>query len=105
MSIFSAIVSKVFHQPLPPGADVIALLHRAAMERPVIEKLNWGQSMVDLLKLLNLDSGPDARRALALELRYSGDPNDMLHMNIWLHREVMARLAQRRAQMAPDLRH
>jgi len=105
MSIFSAIVSRVFHQPLPPGADVVAILHRAAMERPVIEPLNWGQSIVDLLKLLDLDSGPDARRALALELRYSGDPNDMLHMNTWLHREVMARLAQRRSQVTPDLHH
>ncbi|MBC9205759.1 DUF3597 family protein [Roseomonas aerophila] len=105
MSIFGAIVSKVFHPPLPPGADVIAILHRAALDRPIIEKLNWGQSIVDLLKLLNLDSGPDTRRALALELRYSGDPNDMLHMNTWLHREVMARLARAGVQPPLDPRH
>jgi hypothetical protein len=108
MSVLTSIMSKVFLDPHNrPGqpVDLPAMLNRMAEERPIIEPLDWGQSMADLLKLLSLDSGPHAQRALALELRYSGDPNDMLHMNRWLHREVMNRLAEKGAKVPPELRH
>ncbi len=108
MSVLSSIVSKVFqHQRVEPGkpVDVAATLDRMAEERPVLEPLNWSGSMVDMLKLLNLDSGPNARRALALELRYSGDPHDMLHTDNWLHTEVMKRLMEKAAQMSGSQKH
>lgn len=108
MSMLGSIMSKVFHGPHVEAGqqvDLPVLLDRMAEERPVLEPLDWGRSIVDLLKLLNLDSGPDARRALALELRYSGDPNHILQLNQWLHREVMNKLAEKGAKVPPELRH
>ena len=57
------------------------------------QPLNWKTSIVDLLKLLELDSGLQARKELAQELNYTGDTNDSASMNIWLHRQVMNKLA------------
>ena len=56
--------------------------------------LNWRTSIVDLMKLLDLDSSLDNRKELAEELGYTGDKDGSAEMNIWLHREVMRRLAQ-----------
>jgi hypothetical protein len=56
--------------------------------------LNWRSSIVDLMKLLDLDSSLDNRKELAEELGYTGDKDGSAEMNIWLHREVMRRLAQ-----------
>jgi hypothetical protein len=56
--------------------------------------LNWRSSIVDLMKLLDLDSSLDNRQELAEELGYTGDRDGSAEMNIWLHREVMRRLAQ-----------
>ena len=58
------------------------------------EKLDWRHSIVDLMKVVDLDSSFAARKELASELRYSGDPNDSAAMNIWLHKQVMAKLAE-----------
>ena len=55
--------------------------------------LNWRTSIVDLMKLLDIDSSLDNRKELATELGYSGDKDGSAEMNIWLHREVMRRLA------------
>jgi hypothetical protein len=57
------------------------------------EKLAWRTSIVDLMKALNIDSSLGARKELAKELGYSGDTNDSATMNIWLHKQVMAKLA------------
>ena len=65
--------------------------------------LNWRQSIVDLLKLLNLDSSVAARRDLAAELHYAGDVNDSAAMNIWLHRQVMQKLADNGGKVPADL--
>jgi hypothetical protein len=54
--------------------------------------LNWRSSIVDLMKLLDLDSSLDNRKALATELGYSGEKNGSAEMNIWLHRRVMEEL-------------
>ena len=57
------------------------------------EKLNWTTSIVDLMKLLSIDSSLASRKALAQELQYTGDMNDSAAMNIWLHRQVMNKVA------------
>lgn len=66
--------------------------------------LNWRTSIVDLLKLLNLDSSLDSRKELAKELNYSGDTSDSASMNIWLHRQVMNKLAANGGKVPADLK-
>ena len=68
------------------------------------EKLNWKTSIVDLMKLLGLDSSLNARKELAKELHYSGDTNDSAAMNIWLHRQVMTKLAANGGKVPAELR-
>jgi hypothetical protein len=77
-----------FPQPL----DVEGILTRIAARRR--ESLNWRRSIVDLLKLLNLDSSFAARAQLAQELGYGGRSEDSAAMNVWLHREVMRKLGE-----------
>ncbi len=57
------------------------------------QKLNWRTSIVDLMKLLDLDSSLEHRKQLAKELGYTGSTDDSAAMNIWLHKQVMAKLA------------
>lgn len=87
--------------PVEP-VDVEAILNDLA--RQVGQPLNWRTSIVDLLKLLSLDSSPQARKDLARELHYAGDMNDTAAMNIWLHRQVMVKLAANGGKLPPDLR-
>jgi hypothetical protein len=68
------------------------------------EKLDWKHSIVDLMKLLDLDSSLSARKELARELNYSGDTNDSATMNIWLHRQVMVKLAANGGKVPADLK-
>ena len=68
------------------------------------EKLNWRTSIVDLMKLLGLDSSLGARKALANELHFSGDMNDSAAMNIWLQKQVMTKLAQNGGKVPNELR-
>lgn len=68
------------------------------------EKLNWKTSIVDLMKLLGLDSSLAARKELAQELHYTGDTNDSASMNIWLHRQVMNKLAANGGKVPADLK-
>ena len=75
------------------------------MERQAPQPLNWRTSIVDLLKLLNLDSSLNARKELADELHYNGDRNDSAAMNIWLHRQVMIKLAENGGKVPAELRH
>jgi hypothetical protein len=74
-----------------PEVDVEAVLTK--MQESSGQQLNWQTSIVDLLKLLGLDSSLDARKQLASELHYSGSTEDSATMNVWLHREVMQKLA------------
>jgi hypothetical protein len=83
------------------NVDVAAILDKKA--KAAGEKLNWRKSIVDLMKLLDLDSSPKARKALADELKYSGDKNDSAEMNIWLHKQVMAKLAANGGIVPKDL--
>ena len=69
------------------------------------EDLNWKQSIVDLMKLLKLDSSLNARKELAQELGYTGALNGSAEMNVWLHKQVMIKLAvdrYRTASSAPE---
>lgn len=82
--------------------DVEAILNDMAKKNP--HKLNWRTSTVDLLKLLDLDSSLTARKELAQELNYSGDMNNSATMNIWLHKQVMKKLAENGGKVPADLK-
>jgi hypothetical protein len=68
------------------------------------QKLNWRTSIVDLMKLVGIDSSLAARKELATDLHYSGDQNDSATMNIWLHKQVMAKLAANGGRVPDDLK-
>ena len=127
MSIFGNIMSAIFGSTpaaaapnAPPAADatpaaadapaaatmsqvdVAAVL--TAMAAKNKEKLDWRKSIVDLMKLLNLDSSLSARKQLAQELHYSGDTNDSAAMNVWLHKQVMQKLAENGGKVPADLK-
>jgi hypothetical protein len=68
------------------------------------QKLDWRHSIVDLMKLLNLDSSLSARKELAQELHYTGDTSDSASMNIWLHKQVMQKLAENGGKVPDSLR-
>jgi len=85
----------------PPVVDVTAILNDLAKKNP--EKLDWKRSIVDLMKLVGMDSSFTARKQLAAELHYSGDPNDSAAMNIWLHKEVMKKLAENGGKVPQEL--
>lgn len=72
--------------------DVAAQLE--AMAKSSTQKLDWRASIVDLMKLVGIDSDITNRRALAHELGYTGDLNDSATMNVWLHKAVMQKLAE-----------
>ena len=82
--------------------DVADVLTKLAAKSK--EKLDWRHSIVDLMKLLNLDSSLAARKALAGELHYTGDTNDSATMNIWLHKQVMQKLADNGGKVPDELR-
>jgi hypothetical protein len=86
-----------------PQVDVAAVLDKLAKESK--ERLDWRTSIVDLMKLLKLDSSLAARKTLAKELQYTGDTNDSAAMNVWLHKQVMAKLEQGGGRVPTDLRH
>jgi hypothetical protein len=90
----SAAASATSQQPV----DVAAVLTGMASKNS--QQLNWRTSIVDLMKLLDLDSSLNARKELATELHYSGDTNDPASMNIWLHKQVMQKLAENGGQSA-----
>ncbi len=85
-----------------PDVDVEAILEAQNAKSP--QKLNWRTSIVDLMKLLQLDSSLASRQALAKELGYTGDSNDSAAMNIWLHKQVITRLAANGGKVPSDLR-
>jgi hypothetical protein len=74
------------------------------MQKQSGQQLNWRTSIVDLLKLLGLDSSLQTRKELAAELHYTGDTNDSASMNVWLHRQVMNKLAANGGKVPEDLK-
>ena len=104
----SAKVSQVavVAAPPPPQAvalvDVVAQLEQRAAANP--QKLNWRTSIVDLLKLLDIDSSFSARKELATELGCPAERmGDSAKMNIWLHKTVLARIAASGGNVPHDL--
>ena len=85
------------------SVDVAAILDKAVAAKG--EKLAWRTSIVDLMKALNIDSSLTARKELAKELGYTGDTNDSASMNIWLHKQVMAKLAANGGKLPPEIKH
>jgi len=131
MSIFSSIVSAIFGggagsvaKAAAGGGSTTAQstgASSAAKAKPMtkeeveamIEKLadaqdeeyNWDVSIVDLMKLLKLDSSLTARKQLAQELAYKGELNGSAEMNIWLHQQVMTKLAESGGVVPDSLKH
>ena len=125
MSIFGTIMSAIFGKsaaaaPAAPGTapssggtapagtatssvDVTAVMDDLAGKAG--QKLDWRNSIVDLMKLLDLDSSLTARKELAKELKYTGDTNDSATMNIWLHKQVMTKLAENGGKVPAELKH
>ncbi len=81
--------------------DVAAVLDKLASENS--QKLDWKHSIVDMMKLLDMDSSLSARKELATELNYTGDMNDSAKMNMWLHKEVMKQLAANGGKVPAEL--
>jgi len=82
--------------------DVAAIVDKAA--EATGEKLAWRTSIVDLMKALGLDSSLSARKQLAKELNYSGDTGDSATMNIWLHKQIMTKLAANGGKLPDDIK-
>jgi hypothetical protein len=122
MGLFANLLSKVFGQqaaaatppPQAPGAppaaggsaptatvDVTAILDDLASKNP--EKLDWRRSIVDLMKLVGMDSSLAARKELAKDLNYTGDTSDSATMNIWLHKVVIRKIADNGGKVPNEL--
>ena len=86
-----------------PTVDVAPILDKAVAAKG--EKLEWRTSIVDLMKALDIDSSFTARKELAKELGYTGDSNDSASMNIWLHKQVMTKLAANGGKLPPEIKH
>jgi hypothetical protein len=82
--------------------DVAPILDKAVAAKK--EKLQWRTSIVDLMKALDIDSSLAARKELAKELGYTGDTSDSASMNIWLHKQVMAKLAANGGKLPADIK-
>ena len=87
----------------PSSVEVAPILDDAVKAKG--EKLEWRTSIVDLMKALDIDSSLTARKELAKELHYTGDTNDSATMNIWLHEEVVAKLAANGGKLPADMQH
>jgi Domain of unknown function (DUF3597) len=96
----SAVCSVATSAP-EKNVDVTAILDDLAAKNP--EKLDWRKSIVDLMKLVEMDSSLSARKALASELHYSGDETDSATMNVWLHKQVIVRLAENGGKVPQEL--
>ena len=84
------------------SVDVAPILDKAVAAKK--EKLEWRTSIVDLMKALDIDSSLGARKELAKELGYTGDTSDSASMNIWLHKQVMTKLAANGGKLPSDVK-
>jgi hypothetical protein len=124
MNIFGKLMSKIFGHgevapapgaaatpvvpaPAAPAAtatavvDVEAVLEGLAAKNP--QKLNWRTSIVDLMKLVGMDSSLSQRKELAQELGYTGSLQDTASMNVWLHKQVLRKLAENGGKVPANL--
>ena len=132
MSILGNILGKIFNrdkpatpaappQPAPTATPVQAPITTAAAAAPQPaqpvdvagildfmndqrdQKLNWRTSIVDLMKLIGLESSLAERKELADELGYTGDKSDSASMNIWLHKQVIQKIVDNGGQLPTDM--
>jgi hypothetical protein len=89
--------------PVAQPVDVEAVLQGIAARKGGPD-LNWRTSIVDLMKLLDLDSSLDNRRELATELGYTGEKNGSAEMNIWLHKALMRELERSGGKVPANLK-
>lgn len=89
-------------QAAAPAVDVSEVLTAKAAQAG--QSLDWRHSIVDMMKLLGLDSSLAARKELAGELHYTGDTNDSASMNVWLHGAVMQKLVENGGKVPDDLK-
>ncbi|MDE2369205.1 MAG: DUF3597 domain-containing protein [Burkholderiales bacterium] len=95
-------VAEAAPAPAPMSeVDVEAVL--TEMAATAGQPLNWRTSIVDLMKLVGMQSSLAERKELAGELGYTGDTNDSASMNIWLHKQVMAKLAENGGKVPAEL--
>jgi len=85
----------------PDAGRAEQVLEQLAAKNP--QKLDWRHSIVDLMKLVHMDSSLAKRQELAKELGYTGDMNDSATMNVWLHEQVMNKLAENGGGVAANL--
>ena len=83
-------------------AEVEAMIAKVAAGQK--EKYDWQKSIVDLMKLLNLDISLNSRKELAKELGYTGALDGSAEMNVWLHKQVMTKLAESGGKVPDSLR-
>jgi hypothetical protein len=123
MSVFGSIVSAIFGSKHAAGvtptagtssapagtaakpisrADVEAILKKLDDDQD--EDFEWGKSITDLMKLLKLDSSLGARKQLAKELGYTGALDGSAEMNVWLHKQVMTKLAESGGKVPDSLK-
>ena len=81
--------------------DVTAVLDGLAAKNS--EKLDWRKSIVDLMKLVDMDSSLAARKELAEDLNYTGDTSDSAKMNVWLHKEVIRKISENGGKVPKEL--
>ena len=130
MSIFGKIMSAIFGTkaeasaqgatpvpaaPATPGRgddpastpaqtiDIAPILDKAVAAKK--EKPQWRTSIFDMMKAIDIDSSLGARKELAKELGYTGDTNDSASMYVWLHKQVMTKLAANAGKIPADLAH
>lgn len=118
MGMLSNLMSKIFGHAAPAGqpasgagtapaaapaqpVDVTAILDGMAAKNP--EKLDWKHSIVDLMKLVGMDSSLGARKQLATELGYTGNQSDTATMNMWLQKQVLKKIADNGGKLPADL--
>ena len=101
----SAVVAAPMAKPAaaltPPVVDVAAVLNDMARKNP--DKLDWRKSIVDLMKLVGMDSSLASRKELAKDLNYTGDTGDSAAMNIWLHKVVIRKFADNGGKVPNEL--
>jgi len=85
----------------PASVDVNAVLNEMAAKNS--EQLDWKKSIVDLMKLVGMDSSLASRKELAKELGYTGDTSDSASMNVWLHKQVLKKLAENGGKVPQNL--